>query len=65
MEAKVNEMVLEELRHKNKMEEITTETEGRIKVERFKHEWELERMRIKNAEIRKSLMQKQDAFKYG
>lgn len=42
--------------HANKMEEIRTETEGRKQIERLHHECEMERQRIKTAEIRKAQM---------
>ena len=43
-----------ELKHKLKMEELTYLRE----TERLKHEWELERGRIKSAEIKKSQMRR-------
>lgn len=46
---------VEELRHNNKMIEIQAEEKSRLKVERFKHDLELERQRIKSAEIRRNL----------
>jgi hypothetical protein len=46
---------LEELRHKNKMEQLKYERE----TYKISHQWKLEEMRIKNAEIRKHHMRKQ------
>jgi len=48
----------EEIRHKTKMEEIEFEFECKVKLEKIKHDLELERGRIKTAEIRKSQMRK-------
>ena len=45
---------LEELKHSNKMEEIKFEKECKLEVEKSHHEKEMERQRIKGAEIRKS-----------
>lgn len=44
---------LEELRHKNKMEEIQKETDGRKEIEKLRHQDDLEMQRIKNADIRR------------
>lgn len=44
----------EELRHKNRMEEILVEKTSKIEVEKLRHQLELERQRIKSAEIRKT-----------
>lgn len=49
---------LEELRHKNKMEEISAEGESKKILERLAHQNALERGRIKSAEIRKTLAHK-------
>lgn len=43
-----------ELRHKYKMEEL----EYARTTEKIKHQWELERMRIKTAEIRRNFERK-------
>lgn len=51
---------IEELRHSFKMQEIEAETEGKLKVEKTHHDNEMERQRIKSAEIRKSIERKQD-----
>jgi hypothetical protein len=51
---------LEEIRHKNKMEEIKAETEGKIEVEMLCYEHTKEHQRIKSAEIRKNLMRQSD-----
>ena len=47
-------------KHKQKMEELEYNRESN----RLFHERELERGRIKSAEIRKTQMRKQDAYKY-
>ena len=49
-----------ELSHKYKMEEIQFELDCKKDLERFKHEKELERGRIKSAEIRKTIERKGD-----
>jgi len=49
---------LEELRHSNKMEEITFKCQCEKEVTKLQHELEMERQRIKSAEIRKSVMMK-------
>ena len=51
----------EEIRHKNRMEELVYERE----TNRIHHEQSLEKIRIKSAEIRKSQMRRDgEAFKY-
>lgn len=50
---------LEEERHNNKIEEIQFEFDCKRKVEAKKHDNELESHRIKNADIQRSIAQKQ------
>lgn len=45
---------LEIQRHKNRMEEIEAEKKAKMESELYKHNKELERQRIKGAEVRKS-----------
>jgi len=45
---------LEELRHKNRMEEIRFETEGKKQVERLKHENQMSTHRLRRADINRS-----------
>jgi len=61
------EKELEELRHKNRLEEIEAEKQARLEVEKFKHEKEvekfkhekeLERHRLKRADIRRTIQEK-------
>jgi hypothetical protein len=49
-----NEKILLDIAHKNKLEEIETEKKARLEVEKIKHINEMELLRIKTAEIRKS-----------
>ena len=53
-----------ELRHKYRMEEIESEIKGKKLVEMIKHEKELERTRIKTAEINKSITRKADMHRW-
>jgi len=57
---------LEKLKHENRLKELDHQLACQLKVEEFrrgterlKHDLELERQRIKNAEIRKNLLRKQ------
>jgi hypothetical protein len=50
---------LEEIRHKNKLEEIEAELKAKLEVERRHHDNELERQRIRGAEIRKNIMRRE------
>jgi hypothetical protein len=52
------EMKLIELRHKFNLEEIKTEKESRLIVEQRKHDLELERQRIRNADIQRTILNK-------
>ena len=52
------EKELEELKHKNKMEEIEFEFDCKRKFEAIKHDKELERQRIRNASIQNSINMK-------
>jgi len=45
---------LEELRHKNRMEEIDVETKSRKELEAIKFDYQMQLQRIRTAEIRKS-----------
>lgn len=47
-----------ELQHKFRMEEIKYELDCRKEAEKFKHELDLETQRIRNADIKRSLMRK-------
>lgn len=58
MQTNKEAIALEKLRHKNKMLEITTETEGKIAVEKLKFDNNMQLQRIKTAEIRKSMDRK-------
>lgn len=49
---------LEELRHKNRMEEIQKETDGKKEVEKLRHQNDMEMQRIRSSEIRKSIDRK-------
>jgi len=49
---------LEKLRHKNRMEEIKTETDGRIKLEKMKFDFKGQLQRIKTAEIKRVIDRK-------
>lgn len=51
---------LSKLNHECRMEELQYQRES----DRLHHEREMERQRIKSAEIRKMQMRKQDAYKY-
>lgn len=52
---------LEEIRHKNKMMEVITETKGKMDVENLKFDHQMQLQRIKSAEINKSINRKADA----
>jgi len=58
MEKKEKE--IEQLKHKNRMEEIETKRKAEIEVENLKFNHALELQRIKAAEIRKSIDRKQN-----
>ena len=47
---------LEKLRHKNRMEEIEFERKCKTEVEKLKHFNDLEFHRIKNADIKRSIL---------
>ena len=52
----VEELVaLENLRHKNRMEEIEIETNGKREFENLKFDHQMQLQRIKTAEIRKAV----------
>jgi hypothetical protein len=48
------EKQLQEIKHKHKMEELDFERKCKESCEKLKHELELERQRIKNADIQRS-----------
>lgn len=50
----------DETRHELKMEELQYIRE----TERLKHEWEKERMRLKNADIKRTILMKQKGRSY-
>ena len=49
------ELKLESLRHENKLQEIEAEKLAKIKVETIKHDCDLEKQRIRNADIKRSI----------
>ena len=57
------EFELEELRHKNRMEEITSETTGKKTIESLKFDNQMSLHRIKRADINRTQMRKE--FDYG
>jgi hypothetical protein len=56
------ETELENLRHKNHVDEINLKLESEIKLENLKHNHELERARIKSAEIKRTIQMKNERF---
>lgn len=51
-----DDLKLEKLRHKNKMEEIETERKARLEVEAIKFDYLKQMQRIKSAEINRVKM---------
>ena len=54
-EEKKDPFKLEEVRHKNKMEEIKFETDGKKEIEALRFDHQMQLQRIKTAEIKKSV----------
>lgn len=54
----MNEQELIELAHKYRMEEIEAERVAKLEVEKVKHEDELACIRLKNANIRRTIQEK-------
>lgn len=57
--AEKSDFELEKIRHENHLEEIQAKFEAESKLELQSHMHELERQRIKSAEIKKSIDRKQ------
>ena len=60
----------EDIKHKNKMEELIFERETEVikftkilEIERIKHQWKLEEMRIDKAEQRKIIEMKRNIYR--
>ena len=49
---------LEEIKHKNKMDEIEAERKAKLEVEKIKHNDEMSSIRLKNANVRRTIQER-------
>jgi len=52
------EKELEEIRHKNRMEEIEAEKQAKLEVEKAKYDYKLSLHRLKRADIKRTIQEK-------